>query len=162
MRTVPIHKVPAYAHQPISHLPMVGAPLCAHHTPFPLTFCQFSHTQVLPCMFQIRSHHCIWMQSPTLSPTVWSDSASTLAPEAHHHSPATPGNVLLMCTHPPPSLARSCCIWTHPSVPAIPAPGAGWPTTAPKGHPSISLVHPLSAHHHLPSPSGTLSIHMCT
>src|SRR5260221_12089169 len=30
--TVPIHKVPAYAHQPISHLPMVGAPLCAHHT----------------------------------------------------------------------------------------------------------------------------------
>src|SRR5258708_8662789 len=62
--------------------PMDGAPLCAHHTPFHLTFCQFSHTQVLPRMFQIRSHCHIWMQSPTLSPTVWSDSASTPAPEA--------------------------------------------------------------------------------
>src|SRR5258708_33802559 len=110
------------------------------------------------------------MQLPTLSPTVWSDSSSTLAPEAlllggwhthwaHHHSPATPGNILLMCMHPPPSPARSCCIWTHPSVPAIPAPGAVWPTTGPKGHPSGWLVHPLSAHHHLPSPSGTLCMH---
>src|SRR5260221_14652810 len=112
------------------------------------------------------------MQLPTLSPTVWSDSSSTLAPEAlllggwhthwaHHHSPATPGNILLMCMHPPPSPARSCCIWTHPSVPAIPAPGAVWPTTSPKGHPSGWLVHPLSAHHHLPSPSGTPCMHTC-
>src|SRR5260221_3584046 len=52
--------------------------------------------------------------------------------EAHHHSPATPSNVLLACTCPPPSPARSCCIWTHLSVPAIPAPGAVWPTTGPK------------------------------
>src|SRR5258708_32338891 len=51
MHTMPIPEVPAYAHQPISHLPMVGAPLCAHHTPFSLTFCQFSHTQALPPMF---------------------------------------------------------------------------------------------------------------
>src|SRR5260221_13353832 len=112
------------------------------------------------------------MQLPTLSPTVWSDSSSTLAPEAlllggwhthwaHHHSPATPGNVLLMHMHPPPSPARSHCIWTRPSVPAIPAPGAVWPTTGPKGHPSSWLVHPLSAHHHLPSPSGTLCMHVC-
>src|SRR5258707_7734304 len=129
--------------------------LGAAHTPFPSTFCQFSHTQALPCMFRIRSHCCIWTQSPTLSPTSWSDSASTPAPEAHHHSPATPGNVSLVRTHPPPSPARSCCIWTRPSVPAIPAPGAVWPTTGPKGHPSGWLVHPLSAHHHLPSPSGT-------
>src|SRR5258708_24530163 len=62
--------------------PMDGAPLCAHHTPFPSTFCQFSHTQALPHMFRIRSHHCIWMQSPTSSPTSWSDPTSTLAPEA--------------------------------------------------------------------------------
>src|SRR5258707_947864 len=62
MHTVPIHEVPTYAHWPISHLSMVGAPLCAHHTPFPLTFCQFSHTQALPCMFQIQSHCRIWMQ----------------------------------------------------------------------------------------------------
>src|SRR5258707_6408024 len=69
----------AYAHRPISHLSMVGAPLCAHHTPFPSTFCQFSHTQALPHMFRIWSHHCIWMQLPTLSPTSWSDPTSTLA-----------------------------------------------------------------------------------
>src|SRR5258708_38414375 len=60
-----------------------------------------------------------------------------------------------MRMHPPPSLARSCRIWTRLSVPAIPAPGAVWPTTGPKGHPSSWLVHPLNAHHHLPSPSGT-------
>src|SRR5258705_11072878 len=60
-----------------------------------------------------------------------------------------------MRTCPPPSPARSCNIWTCPSVPAIPAPRAVWPTTGPKGHPSGWLVHPLSAHHHLPSPSGT-------
>src|SRR5258708_38894632 len=59
--------------------PMDGAPLCAHHTPFPSTFCQFSCTQALPHMFRIWSHHRIWMQSPTLSPTSWSDSASTPA-----------------------------------------------------------------------------------
>src|SRR5258705_7715583 len=59
--------------------PMDCAPLCAHHTPFPSTFCQFSCTQVLPCMFQIWSHHRIWTQLPTLSPTSWSDSASTPA-----------------------------------------------------------------------------------
>src|SRR5258708_29456467 len=71
----------------------------------------------------------------------------------------TPGNVLLMRTCPPPSPARSCCIWTCPSIPAIPAPGAVWPTTRPKGHPSGWVLHPLTAHHHLPSPSGTLCMH---
>src|SRR5258706_14110811 len=81
MRPRPIHTVPTYTHQPNSHFPH-GAPLCAHHTPFPLTFCQFSRTQVLPHMFRIRSHCRIWMQLPTLSPTFWSDPASTLAPEA--------------------------------------------------------------------------------
>src|SRR5260370_10402209 len=141
--------------------PMDGAPLCAHHTPFPLTFCQFSCTQALPHMFQIQSHCCIWMQLPTLSPTSWSDSASTPAPEAHHHSPATPGNVSLTHMCAPPSLARSCCIWTRPSVPAIPAPGAVWPTTGPKAHPSRCLAHPLTSHHHPPSPSLPLSIRAC-
>ena len=41
MCTVPIHEVPAYAHWPISHPSMVGAPLCAHHTPCPSTFYNF-------------------------------------------------------------------------------------------------------------------------
>src|SRR5260221_11560695 len=124
--------------------PMVGAPLCAHHTPFPLTFCQFSHTQALPHMFQIQSHCHIWTQSPTLSPTVWSDSASTPAPEAlllggwhTHWRPTTTPQLPLatFCLCPPPSLARLRHIWTRLSVPAIPAPGAVWPTTGPKGHP---------------------------
>src|SRR5260221_12117514 len=109
------------------------------------------------------------MQSPTLSPTVWSDSASTPAPEAlllggwHTHWRPTTTPQLPLATFrscPPPSLARLRHIWTRLSVPAIPAPGAVWPTTGPKGHPSGWLVHPLSAHHHLPSPSGTLCMHM--
>src|SRR5260221_10540235 len=82
MCTGPIHKVPAYAHWPNSHFPHGWCTIMCPHTPFPLTFCQFSHTQVLPRMFQIQSHCLIWMQSPTLSPTSWSDPASTLAPEA--------------------------------------------------------------------------------
>src|SRR5258707_2792046 len=43
MCTMPIHKVPAYAHWPISHPSMVGAPLCAHHTPFHRHFVIFPH-----------------------------------------------------------------------------------------------------------------------
>ena len=53
------------------------------------------------------------------------------------------------------------CIWTCLSVPAIPAPRAVWPTTSPKSPPSSWLMHPLSAHHHLPSPSGTPCMHAC-
>src|SRR5258708_27069130 len=41
MCTVPIHEVPTYAHWPSSHPSMVGAPLCAHHTPCPSTFYNF-------------------------------------------------------------------------------------------------------------------------
>src|SRR6266436_4857521 len=110
MHTGPIHKVPAYTHWPNSHFPMDGAPLCAHHTPFHSTFCQFSHTQALPHMFQIWSHCHIWMQSPTLSPTVWRDSASTPAPEAlllgdwHTHwrpttTPQLPPAMFHLCAH---------------------------------------------------------------
>src|SRR5258708_12035387 len=62
---------------------------------------------------------------------------------------------------PPPSPARSHHICTHPSIPAIPAPRAVWPTTGPKGHPSGWLVHPLSAHHLLPSPSSTPCMCAC-
>src|SRR5258707_257696 len=41
MHTVPIHEVPTYAHWPSSHPSMVGAPLCAHHTP-PINLWQYS------------------------------------------------------------------------------------------------------------------------
>src|SRR6266446_1295568 len=81
----------------------------------------------------------------------------------HCHACSKSGHIAAFgCSCPPPSLARSCRIWTRPSVPAIPAPGAVWPTTGPKGHPSSWLVHPLSAHHHLPSPSGTPCMHTHT
>src|SRR5258708_16029616 len=93
--------------------PMDGTPLCAHHTPFHSTFCQFSHTQVLPHMFQIRSHHCIWTQLPTSSPTSWSDPTSTLALDAllfggwlTHWRPTTPPSP------PPPTFPP--CTSTHP------------------------------------------------
>src|SRR5258708_27911109 len=41
MRTMPIHEVPTYVHWPSSHPSMVGAPLCAHHTP-PINLRQYS------------------------------------------------------------------------------------------------------------------------
>src|SRR5260221_13480372 len=91
-----------------ANFPMDGASLCAHHTPFPLTFCQFSRPQVLPHMFRIWSHHHIWMQLPTSSPTSWSDPTSTLAPEAlllggwHTHWRPTPTPQL------PPATFCSC------------------------------------------------------
>src|SRR5258708_19995665 len=100
--------------------------LCAHHTPFPSTFCQFSRTQVLPCMFRIRSHRRIWTQSPTLSPTSWSDSASTPAPQAlllgGWHTHWSPTTTLQL----PPAMFRSHSrtpLHLHPAPPALsPAP----------------------------------------
>src|SRR5258708_6037115 len=142
-------------------------PWLVHHSVptihLPLNFPPFSYTQVLPCMFQIWSHHHIWMQLPTLSPTVWSDSSSTPAPEAlllggwhTHWRPTTtlqlPLAMFCSCTHTHLHLWPDHAAFgpAHPSLPR-----AVWPTTGPKGHPSGWLVHPLSAHHHLPSPSGT-------
>src|SRR5258705_10647170 len=48
MCTVPIHEVPTYAHWPSSHPSMVGAPLCAHHTP-PINLWQYSTLHLHPC-----------------------------------------------------------------------------------------------------------------
>src|SRR5260221_1694067 len=88
--------------------------LCAHHTPFPSTFCQFSNTQALPRMFRIWSHRRIWTQLPTLSPTSWSDPTSTLALEAlllggwhTHWRPTTTPQL-------PPAMFHSCtCTHLH-------------------------------------------------
>src|SRR6266436_9673108 len=41
MHTMQIHEVPTYTHWPSSHPSMVGAPLCAHHTP-PINLQQYS------------------------------------------------------------------------------------------------------------------------
>src|SRR5258708_6542918 len=75
MCTRPIHKVPTYAHRPNSHFPHRSCTIM--FPPYTLSL-----TQPLPRMFRIWSHCCIWTQLPTLSPTSWSDPASTLAPEA--------------------------------------------------------------------------------
>src|SRR5258708_33951531 len=48
MCTMPIHEVPTYAHWPSSHPSMVGAPLCAHHTP-PINLQQYSALHLHPC-----------------------------------------------------------------------------------------------------------------
>src|SRR5258708_19348787 len=179
MCTIPIHEVPTYTHQPSSHPSMVGAPLCAHHTPFPLTFSQFSCPQVLPGMFQIQSHCCIWTQSPTLSPTAWSDPSSTLAPEAlllggwhTHWGPTTTLQLPLAMfhshTHAHLHFWPDHHIWTCLSIPAIPVPRAVWPTTSPKKPsfqligppitcppPPISLSHPI----HAPTPMSPIPPH---
>src|SRR5258708_17758206 len=68
----------------------------------------------LPCMFQIQSHRHIWMQSPTLSPTSWSDPTSTLAPEAlllgGLHTHFRPTTTLQL----PPAMFCSCtCTHLH-------------------------------------------------
>src|SRR5258708_6550143 len=117
--------------------------MCPPYT-FPSTFCHFSHTQVLPCMFWIRSHRCIWMQSPTLSPTVWSDSSSTLAPEAlllggwHTHWRPTTTLQLPLATFHPPTRAhlhlRPDCAAFGPAHPSLPFqhPGQFAPPLPPK------------------------------
>src|SRR5258707_1171862 len=113
--------------------PMDGAPLCAHHTLFPSTFCQFSHTQALPRMFRIQSHRHIWMQLPTLSPTSWSDSASTPAPEAlllgGWHTHWRPTTTLQL----PPATFHSC---THAHLHLQPDHAAFGPTC-----PSLPFQH---------------------
>src|SRR5258706_9579100 len=48
MCTMPIHEVPTYAHWPSSHPSMVGAPLCAHHTP-PINLQQYSTLHLHLC-----------------------------------------------------------------------------------------------------------------
>src|SRR5258706_260832 len=162
-----------------ANFPMDGAPLCAHHTPFPLTFCQFSHTQVLPHMFRIRSHHCIWTQLPTLSPTSWSDPASTLAPEAlllggwhTHWRPTTTPQL------PPATFRSRTCAHLHlwpdraafgPARPSLPfqLPGTHvdplfcqpGPFTA-SAPPRAPFCAPLHTSAHLCAPLHTFVLHL--
>src|SRR5258708_38445308 len=78
MCTVPIHKVPTYAHWPSSHPSMVGAPLCAHHTP-PINLQQHSALHLHLLQAQLHSHiwmcpsihvsHCLEEFSPQTSPS---------------------------------------------------------------------------------------------
>src|SRR5258708_2058919 len=65
-------------------------------------------------------------------------------------------------THTPTSISGQ--ITLHLDLPVCPCHSsrAVWLTTGPKGHPSSWLVHPLSAHHHLPSPSSTPCMHAHT
>src|SRR5258708_14727032 len=119
---------------------MVGAPLCAHYTPFHQHFVIFPPPR--------HCHAC--------------SGSGHIAAFGHSHPPCHPQSGVTPLQHwpqrpffweagtliggPPPLSSYPWQCFTHVHV----------PTTSPKGHPSGWLVHPLSAHHHLPSPSGTL------
>src|SRR5260221_14212869 len=117
--------------------------MCPPYT-LSINILQFSHTQVLPCMFQIRSHCCIWTQLPTLSPTSWSDPASTLALEAlllggwHTHwrpttTPQLPPAMFCLCACAHLHLCPDCAAFgpAHLSLP-FQHPGQFGPPLAPK------------------------------
>src|SRR5258708_31887937 len=95
MRTMPIHEVPTYAHWPSSHPSMVGAPLCAHHTP-PINLWQYSTLQPQP-------HTCsepgctatFGCACPSMFPIAWRN---------FHHKPALVAPFILwleylLCAH---------------------------------------------------------------
>src|SRR6266436_1486056 len=60
MCTVPIHEVTTYAHWLNSLLPMVGAPLCAHHTPSHQPLAIFCTAPTPTHMLQAQLHCHIW------------------------------------------------------------------------------------------------------
>src|SRR6266436_1807086 len=82
MRTGPIHEVPAYTHQPNSHFPHGWCTIMCPPYTLSIDILSISLHPGAAMHVLIQSHHHIWMQSPTSSPTSWSDPASTLAPEA--------------------------------------------------------------------------------
>src|SRR5258708_17211985 len=103
-------------------------PFHQHFVNFPTPRCchacsKSSHIAAFGCSHPPHHPHSgvTLLQHQPQRPFFW--EAGTLI-GGHHHPPATPGNISLACTHPPPSLARLCCIWTCPSIPAIPSPSA--------------------------------------
>ena len=93
MHIVPIHKVPTYAHQLNSLLPMVGAPLCAHHTPSHQPLAIF-HTCTCTCSKPgcTATFGCV---HPSMFPIAW---------RTFHHKPALVAPFILwleylLCAH---------------------------------------------------------------
>src|SRR5258708_17468137 len=118
MRTMPIHEVPTYACWPSSHPSMVGAPLCAHHTP-PINLQQYSTLHLHP---HTRSEPgctaTFGRASPTMFPIAWRN---------FHHKPALVASVILwleylLCSHhlPSPICNLPHCPLTSPSAPTSP------------------------------------------
>src|SRR5260370_19444721 len=116
MHTMPIHEVPTYAHWPSSHPSMVGAPLCAHHTP-PINLWQYSTLHLHP-----RTHSepgctaTFGCACPTMFPIAWRN---------FHHKPALVASVILwleylLCAHHLPSTSRNIPHSTHTHPPPPP------------------------------------------
>src|SRR5258705_56622 len=86
MCTMQIHEVPTYAHWPSSHPSMVGAPLCAHHTP-PINLWQYSTLHPHPCTRSEPGCTATFgCACPTMFPIAWRN---------FHHKPALVASVIL-------------------------------------------------------------------
>src|SRR5258708_514200 len=124
MHTVPIHEVLTYAHWPSSHPSMVGAPLCAHHTP-PINLQQYSalHPHLHTCS-EPGCTATFGCACPTMFPIAWRN---------FHHKPALVAPVILwleylLCAHHLPLTIVQLPHTTHilpllhplPSLPRIP------------------------------------------
>src|SRR5258707_8029657 len=120
MCTMPIHKVPTYAHWPSSHPSMVGTPLCAHHTP-PINLWQYSTLHLHPCTHSKPGCTATFgCACPTMFPIAWRN---------FHHKPALVASVILwleylLCAHHLPSTSVNIphCTCTHPPAPNLAAP----------------------------------------
>src|SRR5258708_3271990 len=115
MHTMPIHEVPTYAHWPSSHPSMVGAPLCAHHTP-PINLWQYSalHPHLHTCS-EPGCTATFGCACPTMFPIAWRN---------FHHKPALVASVILwleylLCAHQLPSTSGNIphCTFTHTPAP---------------------------------------------
>src|SRR5258707_9124005 len=143
MCTVPIHEVPTYAHWPSSHPSMVGAPLCAHHTP-PINLRQYSalHPHLCTCSepgcTATFGHAC-----PTMFPIAWRNFHHKPALVASvilwleyllcaHHLPSTSGNIPhCTCTRTPTPSPAALPHWDVPVHPCFPLPGGIFTTNQP-------------------------------
>src|SRR5258708_19386412 len=130
MHTVPIHEVPTYAHGPSSPPSMVGAPLCASHTP-PINLWQYStlHLHLCTCS-EPGCTATFGCACPTMFPIAWSN---------FHHKPALVASIILwleylLCAHHLPSTSGTIPPSTCTSAPT-PAPPPLPPSTIPP-HPS--------------------------
>ena len=134
MHTVPIHEVPTYAHWPSSHPSMVGAPLCAHHTP-PINLWQYSALHPHPCTRSEPGCTATFgCACPTMFPIAWRN---------FHHKPALVASVILwleylLCAH-------------HTHFPIFQLLGT-------HVDPLFANLAPSQLAHHLTHPS----VHLCT
>src|SRR5260221_684306 len=150
MRTVPIHKVPTYAHWPSSHPSMVGAPLCAHHTP-PINLWQYSTLRLHLCTHSEPSCTATFgCACPTMFPIAWRN---------FHHKPALVASVILwleylLCAHHLHSTFFKILHCPHNPTPTPPLP------SLPYLPPPVPPCSPLHTSAHLCTPLHTFVLHL--